>query len=337
MAAIPQLEPRAEQEDLPFVSIVLPVFNDQDTLADCLRSLRIQSYSNFELIVVNDGSIDRSPQIANEFAAKDPRIRVLAIAHSGTSSAKNAGFESSKGSIIFFAEGDAIYMEDYLSEAVECIRSDATIGGVCVLGGVWETRRTFITRSIDAENQIRDTLLITGKRPPYFAWVFTRQALQRAGLYDVGLKQAEDRELFGRVKKVGFRIGLVSDVLWRHRRNETIWQFVKKSYRKGSNRVNYLAKEKKAKDFLKGVSGLWGLIIILILSLANVFFLYLLIFILIVGYTYLSVHIFSLKLVRKVPRSQLALLPIYRIVRYLSNSLGYSSGFLKFIIVRNDE
>lgn len=315
-----------------FVSIILPVFNDQDTLAECLKSLQAQSYSNFELIVVNDGSVDRSPQIANEFSANDARIRVLVIPHSGTSGAKNAGFESSKGSIIFFAEGDAIYMEDYLIKAVECIRNDSSVGGVCVLGGVWETRRTFVTRSIDAENQIRDTLLITGKRPPYFAWVFTRNALESVGLYDVGLKQAEDRELFGRVKKFGFRIGLVGNVLWRHRRNETAWQFVKKSYRKGSNRVEYLAKEKRAKDFLKGISGLWGLIILLLISLASVFFFYLLISILAIGFVYLYLDIFRLKLVRKVPKAQLALLPLYQIVRYLSNALGYSAGFFKFLL-----
>ncbi|MGI0079918.1 MAG: hypothetical protein ACRECH_09870, partial [Nitrososphaerales archaeon] len=76
------------------------------------------------------------------------------------------------------------------------------------------------------------TELITGRRSPYFAWVFTREALEKAGLYDAHLKQAEDRELFGRVRKSGFKIGLVGDVLWRHRRNETTWQFAKKSYRK---------------------------------------------------------------------------------------------------------
>ena len=183
MAVLPQVEAREEKQDsLPLVSIILPVYNDQDTLADCLKSLRVQSYSNFELIVVNDGSNDRSPQIASEFAATDPRMRVLPIAHSGTSAAKNAGFESSKGSIIFFAEGDAIYMQDYLSKAVECIRTDTAIGGVCVLGGVWETRRTFVTRSIDAENQIRDTLLIfKGQKPlrcrknRYSAFAFVRR------------------------------------------------------------------------------------------------------------------------------------------------------------------
>ncbi|MGI0081339.1 MAG: glycosyltransferase, partial [Nitrososphaerales archaeon] len=198
-------EPSKENESgsYPFVSIVLPVFNDQDTLKDCLDSLRKQSYSNFEIIVVNDASSDRSPEIVQEMSRQDSRLRLLDIPHSGTSTAKNSGFQESKGSIIFFAEGDAIYDDSYLSKAVECICYDSSIVGVCVLGGVWETRRTFVTRSIDTENQIRDTQLITGRRSPYFAWVFTREALEKAGLYDAHLKQAEDRELFGRVRKSG--------------------------------------------------------------------------------------------------------------------------------------
>ncbi len=319
----------------PLVSIILPVFNDQDTLTECLDSLRKQSYSNFEIIVVNDSSSDRSPEIAHEMAMQDSRLKLLDIPHSGTSTAKNSGFQSSKGSIIFFAEGDAIYNDSYLSKAVECIRNDSSIGGVCVLGGVWETRRTFVTRSIDAENQIRDTQLITGKRSPYFAWVFTRNALEKAGLYDPRLKQAEDRELFGRVRKSGFKIGLVGDVLWRHRRNETTWQFVKKSYKKGTNRVAYLAKERKAAGFLKGVAGLWGLVALVLLSIVNIVFLYALIAILILGLGYLYFAVFRLKLVREVSKVRLALLPVYRIIRYLSNALGYSVGLIVFLFSRS--
>ena len=327
---------RQSDDNRHLVSIILPVFNDHDTLRECLSSLCAQTYPNFELIVVNDGSTDGSPQLAQEFAMHDPRVRVLDIPHSGTSAAKNSGFEASKGSVILFAEGDAIYSKSYLDKALDCIRSDSSVGGVCVLGGVWETRRTFVTRSIDTENQIRDTQLITGKRPPYFAWVFTREALQKAGLYDVRLKQAEDRELFGRVKKSGFKIGLVGDVLWRHRRNETTWQFVKKSYRKGSNRVAYLALERKARDFIKGIVGLWGIVIFSVLSIVNIVFLYLFIAVLVLGFGYSYFIAFRLKLVREVSKTRLALLPIYRMVRYLSNALGYTSGLIKFLFGKRE-
>jgi glycosyltransferase involved in cell wall biosynthesis len=312
------------------VSIVLPVYNDQDTIGESLRSLTNQSYKDLEIIVVNDGSTDGTLSIALEIGRNDPRLKVVGINHSGTSTAKNYGFNLSRGPIVFFAEGDAVYEDDYVLKSVNCIQKDPKIGGVCVLGGIWETRKTFVTISIDAENQIKHALIHRGKMEPFYAWVFTRIALERAGLYDVSLKQAEDRDLFARVKGAGFEIGLVEGAHWRHRRFETTWQFCAKSFRKGKNRVQYLVKKGRAKEFAKGVGGLWIPVGLALISLAfpNISWVLLLWITGFVGYFY--ARLFETARGTGLGLGRLLGLPVYQIIRYFSNAAGYTYGILSW-------
>ena len=61
----------------PLVSVILPVYNGEDHVIDCIESIRNQTYSDFEFIIVDDASTDTTPQILQDFAAKDPRIKIL--------------------------------------------------------------------------------------------------------------------------------------------------------------------------------------------------------------------------------------------------------------------
>ena len=88
------------------VSIILPVFNVEIYLRDCLDSLLAQSYRNIEIILVDDGSPDRSPFLCDEFAKKDSRIKVVHKENGGVSSARNIGIESSHGEWIYFLDSD---------------------------------------------------------------------------------------------------------------------------------------------------------------------------------------------------------------------------------------
>jgi cellulose synthase/poly-beta-1,6-N-acetylglucosamine synthase-like glycosyltransferase len=324
-------ERRAPERGSSTVSVILPVYNDQNTISQSLRSLLGQSYTNLEVIVVNDGSTDKSRQLALEIAGKDPRVKLIDIEHSGTSVAKNSGFNISSGPIIFFAEGDAVYGEDYVSKSIDCLEEDPKLGGVCVLGGIWETRKTYVTKSIDAENQIKHALLHRGKMEPYFAWVFTREALERAGLYDPKLKQAEDRDLFSRVKSAGYQIGLVEGVHWRHRRFETTWQFCVKTFRKGKNRIQYIAKKGLVMEFTRGVAGLWVPIGLALVSLVIPIVAWLAMTSIVVLFL-----IFYARLLKNLRGTNLGLgqlvgLPLYQIIRYVSTSLGYTYGILALV------
>ena len=90
----------------PFVSIIIPVFNAENYLNRCIRSVLSQSFNNFELILVDDGSTDRSSDICDGYEVEDERIHVIHQANAGVSAARNRGIESAKGEYISFIDAD---------------------------------------------------------------------------------------------------------------------------------------------------------------------------------------------------------------------------------------
>ena len=117
---------------MPTVSIIVPVYKAEPYLARCVESLRSQTLSDIEIILVNDGSPDRCPQMCDEFAKADPRIRVIHKENGGLSSARNAGLHEAQGKYIGFVDSDdTVDMDMYRSmlevaqrEQVDFVMSD---------------------------------------------------------------------------------------------------------------------------------------------------------------------------------------------------------------------
>ena len=82
------------------ISVIVPVYNVEKELPRCIESLLTQTYSNFELLLINDGSSDGSPEIMERYAEKDLRIRTLHKKNGGVSSARNMGLEQAKGEYV---------------------------------------------------------------------------------------------------------------------------------------------------------------------------------------------------------------------------------------------
>ena len=93
------------------LSIVIPVYDVESSLDRCLKSVVEQSFADYEVILVDDGSTDRSPQLCDEWARKDPRIKVVHQQNGGLSAARNTGIELSQGDYITFIDSD-----DYIGE-----------------------------------------------------------------------------------------------------------------------------------------------------------------------------------------------------------------------------
>lgn len=100
------------------VSVIIPIYNVEDYLPECLESLLSQTYQNLEIILVDDGSSDRSGEIANRFAKQDNRIRVIHKENGGVSSARNAGIEAAQGEYIYFVDPDDYVMPDIIAKMV---------------------------------------------------------------------------------------------------------------------------------------------------------------------------------------------------------------------------
>lgn len=97
------------------ISIIVPVYNLEDYLPKCVDSILAQTFTNFELVLVNDGSPDSSGEICDEYASLDNRIKVIHKKNGGVASARNAGLEVAKGKYIGFVDNDD-YINEYMFE-----------------------------------------------------------------------------------------------------------------------------------------------------------------------------------------------------------------------------
>lgn len=100
------------------ISVIVPVYNVESVLHYCLDSILNQTYSNFELILIDDGSGDRSSELCDQYAEKDKRIRVFHKENGGVSSARNVGIENARGEYICFVDSDDYVAENYLEELI---------------------------------------------------------------------------------------------------------------------------------------------------------------------------------------------------------------------------
>ena len=104
----------ADYESKTLISIIVPIYNVENYLRQCLDSIMNQTYQNFECLLINDGSPDNSADICREYVSKDSRFRYFEKENGGVSSARNLGIEHSKGEYITFIDSDDWVESDYL-------------------------------------------------------------------------------------------------------------------------------------------------------------------------------------------------------------------------------
>lgn len=112
----------------PYISIIIPVYNAQETIERCVRSLLVQSVKDIEILAVDDGSEDRSAEILDQIAASGGRLRVLRLAHAGVSQARNAGIDAARGKYLGFVDADD-YVEPDMYESMLQSGDDAVFCG----------------------------------------------------------------------------------------------------------------------------------------------------------------------------------------------------------------
>ena len=113
------------------ISVIVPVYNVEKELPRCIESLLTQTYSNFELLLINDGSSDGSPEIMERYAEKDPRIRTLHKKNGGVSSARNRGLEQAKGEYVCFVDADDVVASCYLEWLCRAIQESRLPLAIC--------------------------------------------------------------------------------------------------------------------------------------------------------------------------------------------------------------
>lgn len=115
----------------PAISVIIPVYNSEKWLRECLDSVLGQTFADFEVIAVNDGSTDSSRKILEEYLRKDDRVRIVDRKNGGLSAARNTGIENSCGKYLFFVDSDDYISADalkYLYEALDLEQAEMSAG-----------------------------------------------------------------------------------------------------------------------------------------------------------------------------------------------------------------
>lgn len=116
------------------ISIIVPIYNVESYLEECLEAIRVQTYQNFEVLLIEDGSTDKSPEICDKFCRMDSRFLVLNGKHRGVSAARNTGLDRAKGKYLVFIDSDDRIEKDMLEYLYKGICSYHTQIAICGIG-----------------------------------------------------------------------------------------------------------------------------------------------------------------------------------------------------------
>lgn len=139
----------------PTISIVVPVYKAEPYIRRCINSILAQTFTNFELLLVDDGSPDNCPAICDEYAAKDSRVRVIHKANGGVSSARNAGLDDACGKYIMFCDSDDYVDSNWCQELYSAIAVHPTS---CVVANLIRVKLDEMTIKVSPELHTEDTL-----------------------------------------------------------------------------------------------------------------------------------------------------------------------------------
>jgi glycosyltransferase involved in cell wall biosynthesis len=192
------------EDATPLISVIIPAYNCASYLERALESVRAQRYpaDRLEIIVIDDGSSDRSPMVAAEYAERDPRVVALRQANAGPAAARNRGIDAARGTLIAFLDADDTWAPDKLAEQAALFAADPELGlvhcgvrfvdadGVPV--GRW-MRQTRIARGDILLDYICDFFLITS------SVMVPKRCLMEVGKFDESLRVGEDNDLFLRI------------------------------------------------------------------------------------------------------------------------------------------
>lgn len=172
----------SKQTELPgLISVIMPVYNAEKTLAATAQSVLSQSYANLELILVDDGSKDKSLALCKKIAAADDRVRLISQANAGPAIARNTAIDAARGEFIMFVDSDDLLAPDACRRMIEAIGENELVIAHYYfdLGEVKSARGLLKGNRALSEREFLDELI---KRPGSFYYSALWNKLYRAAL-----------------------------------------------------------------------------------------------------------------------------------------------------------
>jgi alpha-1,6-rhamnosyltransferase len=190
----------------PLVSAVMPVFDGEAFLEPAIESVLAQDYERFELVVCDDGSTDRTPQILDRY----PKVTVVRQANRGTAAARNAAIAVAGVDLVAFFDADDLWPPHRLSSQAEYLRSHPEVA--CVLG-----RQEWINPPVWLR---RDTAYGDLDGVPMMSAMIRRTVLDELGGFDPSYRTGEDTDLLIRLRGRGLRLEVLDEIVLFRRHHE---------------------------------------------------------------------------------------------------------------------
>jgi len=214
------------------VSIVIPAFNEERNIVNCLDSIKKQSYKKIEVVLVDDCSTDNTAIIAKNQLDELNLIRLKS--HKERGFVRNLGAKQSKGDYLLFIDADMILNKKVIEECVAQIQTDPNMGGIIVpeesVGeGYWTKVRALEKKCYQGDDNIEA------------ARFYGKKAFWRVGGWDEKMISGEDWDLTRRIRK-NYEIGRISEKIFHNEGKLSIWKVIRKKFYYASNSQTYLRK-----------------------------------------------------------------------------------------------
>jgi len=223
------------------VSVVIPAYNASKTIDLCLRSILNQDFSDYEVIVVDDGSTDDTREKIKKYP-----VRLISKLHEGTPAARNTGFKASKADILVFVDSDCVAKKDLIAKLIGPLK-DPKIG---VTQAWWEVANK--GKLVPALIFKTYEYFVRNLEYPDFLWSYCfairRELLQKLGMFDVVWIRIEDVDFSYKVIKEDYKIYLMKEVRIGHFFRETLLAHLKVHIRNARERFAWVNKTKKFTD-----------------------------------------------------------------------------------------
>lgn len=225
------------------LSVIVPIYNEEKYIAKCIDSMLKQDYpkNDLEIILVDGMSEDRTREIATEYIATYPFIRMIENTHRIAPWAMNLGIKEAKGDVIMRLDAHATYEKNYFSALVKALKLyDAdNVGAVCRTDVLNKTPKTLAIREILSNKfGVGNSTFRTGitkaqevKTVPFGCW--KRSVFDRYGMYDIRLVRNQDIELNKRIIRGGGKIIIIPDTFCTYLARETYKKLAKNNYGNG--------------------------------------------------------------------------------------------------------
>ncbi|MCL9809091.1 glycosyltransferase family 2 protein [Flavobacterium luminosum] len=199
------------------VSIVVPCYNQAHYLKESLQSVLDQTFSDWECIIVNDGSPDNTKEVSKTWVKKDSRFTYLEKQNGGLSSARNAGIQIAKGEFILPLDADDILHPDYLQKAVPLLKENKHLGIVSCFSNFFYQNTSNVVFQLKPIGSTWEDLLFVNQL--IATSLFKRECWEKVGGYDERMKKGfEDWDFWLSVTKKGYHYEIVHEFLFFYRK-----------------------------------------------------------------------------------------------------------------------